>query len=418
LVRLKGAIQHYAWGGVEFIPSLLGMENPDCKPFAELWIGAHPNAPAMVETESGWVPLDRWLRDEDTLDPARDPAGRPLPYLLKILDAREMLSIQAHPTKRHAEEGFARENAAGVPLGAATRNYKDDNHKPEVHVALTEFWMLHGFRPIPEIAQVLASTPEFAPVWSEFHERFANARPAQDEQRSLLRELYGWLMRLPQDEVDAILDPLIARIQSQPDPSKDSPDTWAIRAAECFPLPGGHRDRGIFSIYLLNLVHLHPGEGTYQPAGVLHAYLQGTNVELMANSDNVLRGGLTQKHVDVEELIRTLTFDCGTPTILHRVPASETERVYPTPASEFELSEIELLPDRRHSGVAYKGPTSLIVLGGSGSMTSGADSLSVKRGDIVLAPSGTSYLIAAGKDGLVVFKAAEPEDGASLTEWD
>ena len=150
----------------------------------------------------------------------------------------------------------------------------------------------------------------------DFAARLSAAGHDHEKRRLLLRELYSHAMTMPQEQVDGLLNQLIARLQAKPCSDKDSADYWALRAAENFPLPDGHRDRGIFSVYLLNLVHLQPGEGTFQPAGVLHAYLEGVNVELMANSDNVLRGGLTTKHVDVPELLHILTFEGGIPTLL------------------------------------------------------------------------------------------------------
>ena len=155
LLPLAGAVQHYDWGGREFIPSLLGRANPGGLPFAELWFGAHPRGPATVVVDGAPVGLDALvaaapvevLGESD----ARRFGGR-LPYLLKILDARTMLSLQAHPSLAQARAGFARENDAGIPLEAPTRTYRDDRHKPEVHAALTDFWMLHGFRPLDEIA--------------------------------------------------------------------------------------------------------------------------------------------------------------------------------------------------------------------------------------------------------------------------
>jgi mannose-6-phosphate isomerase class I len=224
-----------------------------------------------------------------------------------------MLSIQVHPTKEQAAAGFARENAAGIDLGAAERNYKDDNHKPEVAVALTDFWMLHGFRPLDQIAEALRKVPELCSSMPDFSARLVRAGDVTQARRDLLRDLYRAVMTMPQEHVDLLLNALVERLASGAWSDKDGPDYWVARAAETFPPVGRHRDRGIFSIYLLNLVHLRPGQGTFQPAGTLHAYPEGVTVELMASSDNVLRGGLTRKHVDVSELMGILSFDDGTP---------------------------------------------------------------------------------------------------------
>jgi mannose-6-phosphate isomerase len=341
--------------------------------------------------EATAVPLDRLIADSPSnilgAATAAKYSGR-LPYLLKVLDARDMLSIQAHPNRLQAEEGFARENAAGIDLRAPQRNYKDANHKPEVHVALTDFWMLHGFRAIEEIRRTV--------------------RIVDGVEGGCIRELYGAIMTMPQKRVDEILGPLIAQLETEPPRDKDDPDFWALRAAGTFPLPNGHFDRGIFSIYLLNLLHLRPGQGTFQPAGVLHAYLEGVNVELMANSDNVLRGGLTPKHVDVPELMVTLAFESGPPRVLEGVRLSATETVYHTTAEEFELSCIDADAGKPHTGAAANGPDSLIVLSGAATVRSGQLAFTLRRGDVILVPHAVEYVIEAIDGRARLFKAAVP----------
>ena len=410
ILPLTGKVQHYEWGGTEFIPRLLGQDNPEGQPFAELWIGAHASAPSDAHLDAATVPLTdlQAAAPEALLGPAVTEAfGGRLPYLYKVLDARQMLSIQAHPTKAQAEEGFRLENEAGIDLKAPNRNYKDDNHKPEVHVALTEFWMLHGFRPLEEIAAVLSSVPEFAAVMPDFGERLGRA---DDEaaRKDLLRDLYGHAMTMPQPDVDAILNPLIERLERENPTDKDTPNFWARRAARVFPLPEGHRDRGILSIYLLNLVHLQPGQGTYQAAGQLHAYLEGVNMELMANSDNVLRGGLTPKHVDVPELMRTLTFESGHPDILDGEANSDTETVYRTLATEFEISRIALNAGQRHGQAAGHGPDAIIVMEGAAEIASESQAITLTRGQIVLAPDAVGYSLEATHGPAILYRATVP----------
>ncbi|HEV2273899.1 MAG TPA: mannose-6-phosphate isomerase, class I, partial [Acidobacteriaceae bacterium] len=390
------------------------------QPFAELWMGAHPKAPAVAEAGGAVMPLDKWIaKDPQAVlgSAAERLFGGRLPYLFKILDVAKMLSIQAHPTRTQAREGFARENAAGIGLEEDRRNYKDDNHKPEVGVALTDFWMLHGFRPLKEIAAAFEAAPELHAVMPSFAERAAQAGGDAGAGSRLLRELYGIVMTMPQERVDLLLGPMLARLKTSSTPDKDRPDYWAVRAAKDFPLPGGHYDRGIFSIYLLNLVHLRPGEGTFQPAGVLHAYLEGVNVELMANSDNVLRGGLTPKHVDVPELLRILCFESSLPEVLEGEQAvGSAERVYRTAAEEFELSRIALQAGLRHSGQARQGPEILLLLEGSAVLTAPGQRLELSRGSIVLVPFHTRYDLEPAGDA-VFFKAAVPggeAQGSSL----
>ena len=410
VVRLQGVVQHYDWGGFEFIPDLLGMENAARRPFAELWIGAHAKAPSIAETAAGDEPLDAWIAEapEAMLGAAvKTRFGGRLPYLFKILDVDKMLSIQAHPTLVQARSGFARENEQGIRLEASQRNYKDDNHKPEIGVALTEFWMLHGFRPLEQIARIFRETPEIGGLMPEFSQRVAAAGHDHAVRRQLLRELYSHAMTMPQEQVDRLLNPLIARLLAKPPEDKECADYWALRAAENFPLPDGSRDRGIFSVYLLNLIHLYPGQATFQPAGVLHAYLQGVNVELMANSDNVLRGGLTTKHVDVAELLHILTFEGGTPHVFDGEMINTHERVYRTPAEEFELTRIALPAHGRLASEATYGPKALLVLEGSAELTACGKSMRMGRGAIAFVPYGTPFVLDA-QDGVVMFQAGLP----------
>lgn len=392
IFRLHPAVQHYDWGGFHFIPALLGQPNAGRKPYAEMWLGAHPKAPAAVETPAGPVALNDWISraPERWLGPAcLARFGPSLPYLLKVLDARQMLSIQVHPTREQARQGFERENLAGIPIHAPHRNYKDRNHKPEVHAALTEFWMLHGFRPLEEIAEVLRQTPEFHGLMPAFDARLA-AAAGQSARSRLMKDLYSHVMHLPQARVDEILDALILRLEAGPAPGKDTAAFWALRAARAFPLPGGRRDRGIFSIYFMNLVRLQPGQGAFQPAGALHAYLEGVTVELMADSDNVLRGGLTAKHVDVEELLRVVGFETGPCRLLEPDGGEEPVWPYRTPAGEFELARIRLLPGRRVPG-RCQGPQILLVLEGAAVIESGRQRLELARGQSVFAAHGAGY---------------------------
>ena len=295
IYEIRGVVQPYPWGGRNFIPELLGVPNPAGQPQAEYWLGAHPNASSQVVQKDQTKPLDQMiaLHPQEWLGKLVYQQFGRLPYLFKILDVKDMLSIQAHPSKAAAEKGFQDEERRGIPLLAAHRNYKDDNHKPELMFALSEFWLLQGFKEPALLETTLQSVPELQfliPAWEK--EGYIS--------------LYETVMLLPQAEVQRRLSPLFDRLLPLYEAGKlkkDSPDFWAARACQTF-CKGGALDRGIFSIYLLNLVHLNPGEAVYQDVGVLHAYLEGQNVELMANSDNVLRGGLTSKHVDVVELIK------------------------------------------------------------------------------------------------------------------
>ena len=410
-IRLRGAVQHYEWGGVRFIPELLGQRNDAERPFAELWIGAHPKAAAEAELESLWLGLDRLIAGapEPVLGrPAARRFGGRLPYLLKILDARSMLSIQVHPSLRQARSGFAREGASGIPLDAPERNYQDDNHKPELQVALSEFWLLHGFRPLEEIAETLAAVPELGRLHPDFSACLRRCGGRTGARRRLLRELYGRILSLPQEAVDAALGPLLARLRDEGDHDPGLPAHWLLRASRLFPPAGGHYDRGLFSIFLLNLVHLTPGQGTFQPAGMPHAYLQGVNVELMACSDNVLRGGLSSKHVDPAELLRILSFESGRPQVLEARGVSATESVYASSAREFRLSRIEVSPGRPHRCPAGHGADCLILLEGEAAIPCRGRVLRLARGEAALIPSGLPYSVEGTRGRAVLYRATVP----------
>ena len=302
IFKLQGKVQHYAWGGFEFIPKLLGFENYERKPCAEYWMGAHPSASGQLETDDG---LKSWydLIKQDPLEHLSEKVyGKfgELPYLFKVLDVNEMLSIQVHPTREEAKKGFEKEEAAGIPVNASNRNYKDKNHKPEVMVALGEFWLLHGFKNEEYMLLTLESVPEFGFLRDVFL-------------KDGYYGLYKTVMEMPQAEADDLLLPLIKRVMNEK-PAKNEPAFWVSKLYN-EEAPDKNIDKGIFSIYFFNIVEMKEGEAIFQGAGVPHAYLEGQNIELMANSDNVLRGGLTPKHIDVPELLKHIVFEGINPKI-------------------------------------------------------------------------------------------------------
>jgi mannose-6-phosphate isomerase class I len=406
LLRLRCRVQHYPWGDTDFIPALLGTDNPEREPHAELWMGAHPDLPAEADADGKWVPLDELIAasPDEILGPAvaREFEGR-LPYLFKVLSAKAPLSIQAHPSEDAAREGFARENAAGVPLTAWDRNYRDDNHKPELIAAITDFYGLRGFRPLTEIARVLREVPEFRELM-----------PGFEPEPECLKSLYERFMSLPQAEVDSILDPLVRRLreaEARVPFTRDQPEYWLLKADREHS-KDGHRERGLLSVYLLNLVHLQPGEAMYLPAGVLHAYLEGSGVEIMANSNNVLRGGLTPKHVDVSELLAILKFEGGPAEILRpAIMPNGGEWRYETPAREFELRRVEIDNRQPHRNSADHSAeiVILVVAQQDARVTaeSGSRSLQLRRGDVFLAPFGNPYTVKAGNPA-TLYKATVP----------
>src|SRR2546427_2063144 len=414
ILALKPAMQHYAWGDPNFIPALLGDENPDGRPCAELWMGAHPDAPAGAVLDGSVVPLDQLLEaaSEEILHPVVAARfNRQLPFLFKVLAAAAPLSLQTHPNKDKAEEGFARENKAGLPLNAPDRNYRDANHKPELLVALTDFYGLRGFRRPFEIARQIEVVPELREMAPDF-------RPTVES----LRALYVKLMSLPREKTDALLTPLVDRLceENRRKPfTKADREFWLLRADQAYSRHG-QRDPGLFSFYLLNLVRLRPGEGMYLPAGILHAYLEGAGMELMANSNNVLRGGLTPKHIDVAELLRNVAFDGADAEILCGRRLAETQEwVYPTPAAEFELSRIEL--DKACSFISRPEHSVEILILVSAqpekpiTVRAATQTRTFERGQPFLVPHGTAYELSAG--GLAtLYKATGPLTARAASE--
>lgn len=388
---LQGTVKHYDWGGYNFIPSLLRLDNPENKPYAEYWMGAHPLAECRVVGEDGST---RLLRDFfSTMSPTAlgeyvTARFGNLPYLLKVLDVKGMLSIQVHPGKSDAERDFAAENERGIALDSPARNYKDDNHKPELLVAISEFWLLHGFKPEKELKQTLQAVPELKHLLPIF-------------EKEGYRGLYKTVMVMPQSEVDTRLQPLLDRIvplYKEGRLDRSSADFWAARAAIEYSKQG-HTDRGIFSIYLFNLMALRKGEAIFQDAGVPHAYLEGQNVEIMANSDNVLRGGLTSKHIDVPELLKHVKCEPTRPNIIKGDRAG-AEYIYRTTAQDFELSSYKL-----HVG----DQTSFI--------PSTAEILLLIDGEVVVSHGDREIILRSGQPSAIIFPGKEINIRANQPSW-
>ncbi|MBL7767613.1 MAG: mannose-6-phosphate isomerase, class I [Flavipsychrobacter sp.] len=395
LFDLEGTIQPYQWGGFTYIPTLLSREVKAGQPSAEYWLGAHVQAPSIV---NGEVKLDALLQQHPQLLGAavQSKFGR-LPYLLKVLDVKDMLSIQVHPTRQSAVEGYAAENAAGVALSASNRNYKDDNHKPELAFTLSEFWLLHGFREPGSLKEVLAERAELQFLLEVFEE-------------GEYAKLYRTVMEMQDEEVGARLLPLLDRILPEYEAGrllKSNPDFWAARAAITYNSPG-RIDRGIFSIYLLNLVEMKKGQAIFQDAGVLHAYLEGQNVEIMANSDNVLRGGLTPKHVDVPELMKHVRFVPCIPQLLPATDVQPFEKAFVTPAEDFELHLLEL-PAKAALELHTATTDILLVMEGTLDITETGTGfkLTQSRGESVLLTAGATVKISTA-GGCQAFRATVP----------
>ncbi|OHV37753.1 mannose-6-phosphate isomerase, class I [Pseudofrankia sp. EUN1h] len=320
LLPVYGQVQHYAWGSPAAIYDLLG-EVPTGQPAAELWLGTHPVAPAEVD-------------DAGRRRPAAELLGA-LPFLLKVLAAEKALSLQVHPDRAQARAGFDADERAGIPLDAPGRRYRDPNHKPELIVALTPFRALAGIR---EPARTLAIVRAFGVA-----ELSAAFRPlAADPARGAATVLRA-LLTLPRERGRALAGELAraaATVAARGDGDED-----VTRAADLVGrLVAAHPgDVGIVAALLLNDVTLNPGEALFQPARLLHAYVHGVGIEIMATSDNVLRGGLTPKHIDVDELLRLLDPTPSDAPVLTakilRAGAGGLVRYWPVPVDDFVLAE-------------------------------------------------------------------------------
>jgi mannose-6-phosphate isomerase len=392
IYHLKGAVQHYAWGGFEYIPQLLGIDNTPKQPFAEYWLGAHSSAPSMLLNDEIQIGLDKIFSTQpELLGEQVENKFHQLPYLLKILDVKEMLSIQVHPTKGEAEKGFDAEEGKGVDIKAANRNYKDRNHKPEVMIALSDFWLLHGFRPAEDIKKTLSEAVTFRSLIPVFESEG-------------YKGLFQHVMQLSQEEVDAILLPLVQKElkrRSFHESDKNEPGYWVGEYYLNKVIK--NIDRGVFSIYFLNLVYLQQGEGIFQAAGIPHAYLQGQNVELMANSDNVLRGGLTNKHIDVGELIKHTRFEAIVPKIIRKNVVTSGDSIK-FPVDDFIISRIELAGEQVK--FITTSPEILICIEGAARISS-TNELQINKGEAFIAFAGNEYTI-ANNDKAVFFKASVP----------
>jgi mannose-6-phosphate isomerase len=378
--RLTGVIQRYAWGSRTAIPEFLGVA-PTGEPQAELWFGAHPLAPSIVDGE----PLDKVV--------AHDPVGLVgqasvkafgprLPFLVKVIAAAQPLSLQAHPSREQAKAGYAQEQAAGVPRDAPHRTYRDGWPKPELLCALVETDALCGFREPGESYQLFEKL-----AVSEALELVAPLGDADLPAEERLRAAFSRLLCLGSDERAVILD--VARAAD----SVAGSDGWASFARTARELnayyPG---DPGVLAALLMNRITLQPGDALFMPPGNLHAYLSGGGVEIMANSDNVMRGGLTPKYVNIDELLTILDFTPGLRGLI--TPSEEARGVwrYPTPAPEFALWRVEP-GDEPVVAPATGGGRVLLVTDGDLTLTSSTSRLDLVRGESALLSAGEEVML-------------------------
>ncbi|MFC0323504.1 mannose-6-phosphate isomerase, class I [Gallibacterium melopsittaci] len=390
--RLNGQAQHYIWGGKTYIPQLLQLPADD-KIYAEWWLGTHPSAPSMLLKDGITYNLADYIEQFPHVlgEKSQRQFGNKLPYLLKILDVVQPLSIQLHPTKKEAEIGFARENAEGIDLKDPKRSYKDDNHKPEMMIALSDFWLLHGFKSKDAILKTLYARPSLMSL-------------AEQLETQSLKDFYASVMQAPQTKLEQWLLPVIQANQVAYRENRlplENPDYWVIYALEAMSIPLEKLDSGLLCFYLFNIVHLKQGEGIFQDAGIPHAYLRGQNIELMACSDNVIRGGLTPKYVDIPELLKII--DCSeiTPKV---IPMAETKigySTYRTPSQDFALANLNYQSGSESDLVAMSAEV-LLVMQGKLQITAENQTLSVQQGEALFIEADTKYHIQGEEQGYAI----------------
>jgi mannose-6-phosphate isomerase len=399
VMPITGKVQHYAWGGYNYLPELLNIPVKKGENYAELWLGTHERGSAEIRNgPEQTVSLKEYIETFplQTLGEQAYQSFGGLPFLLKVLDVKDMLSIQVHPSKEDARAAFEAENASGIDLAAPDRNFKDDNHKPELMLALSEFWLLHGFKNPKALQRILHEIPELhflVPVFG----------------RDNYRKLYKYVMEMTQKEVDRHLKSLVDRVIPQYQNgrlNKDKEDFWAARAALTYSR-AVHIDRGIFSIYFFNLLHLQPGQAVFQDAGVPHAYLEGQNVEIMSNSDNVLRGGLTSKHVNVPELIKHVKFEPTVPQVINGAPSGDARETFYTPAPDFELSRVHLTAGRSLDILSRSAEIFLVLKGAADITESGRNGFHRNKGEAWVSFDRADFRITA-KEELIIYQASIP----------
>lgn len=381
-LRLKNTVQTYVWGSFDGIPAFTGLVNTDDEPMAELWMGAHPAAPSRILGAKGaTTPLDTYIADHplDILgQKTLDRYGPTFPFLFKVLSASNPLSLQVHPTRAQAQEGFARENAAGIPVQSPNRNYKDSNHKQEILLALTPFTAMCGFRDPAETRSLLGAAESPSLTVALEH---------------LDRDGYGafcrYLLELPAEtKIDTLQSVIAANRESM---SADAKRAFSL-VERLFTHYKG--DIGCLAPLYLNVLALQPGEVIYLPEGIMHTYIHGTGLELMSNSDNTLRGGLTAKHLDIPELLKILNVEPYKPVVL-RPDATVKPFTYRTKAHDCELTAIRLGGD----SFTYRADAPAIAIGATGEIVSSlasGESCAICRGSVVLIPANGEQITLSG----------------------
>lgn len=401
-VRIDNAPRDYAWGSLHGIADLLG-RRASGKPEAELWLGAHPGSPSTLVNPMGDARnLAQLIAEEPAATLGADwrehesYEGSPrLGFLLKVLSAAGPLSLQAHPSPEQAQAGFARENALGMPLEAPERNYKDPFHKPELIYAVTPFDALCGFRAVGVSIAVfdrMIATGRDAGLEHDELDVLRGILAAGEDEESALRATVGLLLGGGEAAEEIVAQATAIARSPQ---GEDVPQLDVVRLlADAFP-----GDPGVVLSLLLHRIELKPGEALYLPAGNIHAYLNGTGIELMAASDNVLRGGLTPKHIDVPELLRVLDFAPG-PAPLLKPSHTGALQLFTPDVPDFRLGHV-----RADASLELSGPAIALCTSGSATIAGAENTVELSRGDIVFVSPDEGTLHVSPRDRGQVFVA-------------
>ncbi|MGR5062332.1 mannose-6-phosphate isomerase, class I [Photobacterium sp. DNB22_13_2] len=383
---ILGKPRHYAWGGENYIPSLVGVNNADLKPFAEWWLGAHPDDSSLIEVDGVQEQLLEWLKLNQQAQAQEERQGEfPLPFLMKILDVNQMLAIQVHPTKAQAEEGFNRQDKLGIARTASERTYRDRNDKPEMMVALTPCWLAHGFTTRETILRRFTSYASFGQLCDQL--RLFGIQSA-----------FELLMRMPQAEINILLGEIIETHQepyTRGSICQQQPEYWACRAV--LEHRSGY-DRGLVAMFMMNIVHVPVGQGIYQGAGIPHAYLAGQNIEVMSNSDNVVRIGPTKLHVDLDEVHCLIEYCEVDPQLLTptEIAGEVNIRCYQHGGTEaFNLNQLTL--DDENTDVEYQSSylSMIFVAHEQLSVLSEGDFKKYCQGETFIIPANTKVLLSS-----------------------
>ncbi|KGD74984.1 mannose-6-phosphate isomerase [Tatumella morbirosei] len=364
--KLKNVIQYYTWGSSSYLYNLLGIENSASLPAAELWMGAHPKGSSTIFINDVEVSLNNFISEKRSIVLGNKIQQRfgELPFLFKVLCADKALSIQVHPSKSAAEEGFSRENASGIPLDSPVRNYKDPNHKPELVFALTHFRAMNAFRDLTEMAQLLEPVKDAHPSV----ESFINSPDAEQ-----LKTVFADLLNLQGQQKTHALSVLKSSLKVE------KGIAWETISDLLSDYPD---DVGLFMPLLLNVIELQPGEAMFLHAETPHAYFKGVGLEVMANSDNVLRAGLTPKHIDVPELLANVVFKPVPFDSLKTSPVTEGNTDYfPVPVDDFSFSVHHAT--EHPQAVNQDGPAILFCIDGTVNCSDNEQTLVLKPGDSV-----------------------------------